>query len=171
MLSAIALVQACPRIRFTVQDLPENIETGTKAAATSLPIDIASRLTFQTHNFSLPQLLRAAEAYLLRMILHDWPDDQAVKPLRNIVTARDKTTSRLFVMGTVLPRPGSVPVSVGCIARTRDLTMNQSFSSKESDFCAWKVLITAADPRLQLIGVNQPLGSAMPIPEIQLSRR
>ncbi|KAG2417765.1 hypothetical protein HFD88_008984 [Aspergillus terreus] len=169
--AAIALAQAYPHIRFTIQDLPENVETGEKAAAASLPADIASRLTFQAHDFTLPQPVRAADAYLLRMILHDWPDEQAVKILRNIVTAMEETKSRLFIMDTVLPKPGSVPVSVERIARARDLTMIQSFNSKERELDEWKELITAADPRLQLIAVTQPLGSAMSILEIQLSAK
>jgi 6-hydroxytryprostatin B O-methyltransferase len=147
------------------------VETGEKAAAASLPADIASRLTFQAHDFTLPQPVRAADAYLLRMILHDWPDEQAVKILRNIVTAMDETKSRLFIMDTVLPKPGSVPISVERIARARDLTMIQSFNSKERELDEWKDLITTADPRLQLIGVTQPFGSAMSILEIQLSAK
>lgn len=77
--------------------------------------------------------MRDADVYLLRMILHDWPDDKAAKILRKIVAAMDKTKSRLLIIDIVLPVPASVPVQVERIVRARDLTMMQAFNSKERD--------------------------------------
>ncbi|KAI4153049.1 MAG: hypothetical protein LQ340_002536 [Diploschistes diacapsis] len=150
-----------------VQDLPANADSGRKAAE-SFSADIASRITFQGHDFTQPEPVRDADVYLLRMILHDWPDDEAATILRNIVVAMDKTKSRLLIMDTVLPTPGSVPVSVERLARVRDLTMMQAFNSKERDLADWKHLIAAADPSLQLVNVMQPFGSAMSILEVTL---
>lgn len=151
-----------------VQDLSANMDSGRKAAIESLPADIASRLTFQSHDFTKPQPIQAANVYLLRMILHDWPDDEAAAILRNIVAAMDKAKSRLLIMDTVLPKPGSVPVSVERIVRVRDLTMMQAFNSKERDLDGWMDLLVAADPNLQLVGVKQPYGSAMSVLEVAL---
>ena len=128
--------------------------------------DIASRLTFEAHDFTNPQPVRGAEAYLLRMILHDWPDDEAAQILRNIITAMDETKSRILVMDTVLPMPGSLPVSIERIVRVRDLTMLQAFNSKERHLDDWKDLLALADPRLKLIHVVQPFGSAMSVLEV-----
>ncbi|GAM33863.1 hypothetical protein TCE0_013f01071 [Talaromyces pinophilus] len=166
--SAIALANAYPHLTFTVQDLPENAEHGRKAAE-SLPADIASRITFQAHDITIPQPVHGANVYLLRMILHDWPDHEAVLILKHIVKAMDKTKSRLLIMDTVLPKPGSVPVSVERIVRARDLTMMQAFNSKERDLDEWKELFGAAavgDIRLQLVNVVQPFGSAMSVLEL-----
>ncbi len=151
-----------------VEDLPANADSGRKAAAESLPADVASRLTFQGHDFTQPQPVQGADVYLMRMILHDWPDGEAAKILRNIVTAMDKAKSRLLIMDTVLPKPGSVPVSVERIVRVRDLTMMQAFNSKERDLDDWKDLLAAADPKLQLVSVNQAYGSAMSVLEVVL---
>lgn len=96
------------------------------------------------------------------------PDDEAAQILRNIVAAMDKEKSRLLIMDTVLPKPGSVPVSVERIVRVRDMTMIQAFNSKERDLDGWKDLLVATDPKLQLVGVNQPYGSAMSILEVAL---
>ena len=153
-----------------VQDLSANVDSGRKAAAELLPADVASRLTFQAHDFTQPQPVRGADAYLLRMILHDWPDDEAAKILRNIVAAMDdKANSRLLIMDTVLPVPGSVPVSVERIVRVRDLTMIQAFNSKERDLDDWKDLLAAADPKLQLVNVVQPFDSAMSVLEVAVA--
>ena len=102
------------------------------------------------------------------MILHDWPDADAAKILRNIVAAMDKVKSRLLVMDTILPKPGSVPVSVERIVRARDLTMLQAFNSKERELDDWKELFSAADSTLHLVDVVQPVGSAMSILELAL---
>ena len=166
--AAIALLKAFPHLTFVVQDLPANTENGQRTAAESLPADITSRLTFQAHDFTQPQPVRGADVYLLRMILHDWPDGEAAKIIRNVVAAMDKTRSRLLIMDTVLPMPGSVPVSVERIVRARDLTMLQAFNSKERDLDDWKELLAAADPNLQLVRVVQPFGSAMSILEVGL---
>ena len=166
--AAIALAKAFPHLTFVVQDMPANADSGRKAAAESLPTDVASRLTFQAHDFTQPQPVRSADVYLLRMILHDWPDREAAKILRSIVAAMDKTKSRLLIMDTVLPMPGSLPVSVERIFRVRDLTMLQAFNSKERCLDDWRDLLAVADPKLQLVRVVQPFGSAMSVLEVAL---
>ncbi|RAO67445.1 uncharacterized protein BHQ10_003457 [Talaromyces amestolkiae] len=169
--SAIALANAYPYLTFTVQDLPENAENG-RQAAESLPADIASRINFQAHDITIPQPLQGANIYLLRMILHDWPDHEAVQILKHIVRAMDSAKSRLLIMDTALPKSGSVPVSVERIVRARDLTMMQAFNSKERDLEEWKELFAAAavgDVRLQLVNVVQPFGSAMSVLELALA--
>ncbi|KAJ5698619.1 hypothetical protein N7462_000624 [Penicillium macrosclerotiorum] len=166
--SAIALAKAYPHLTFTVQDLPANTENGVKAAE-ALPADITTRITFQAHDFTHPQPVQGANAYLLRMILHDWSDAEATTILKHIVTAMDRTRSRLLIMDTVLPKPGSVPVSEERIMRARDLTMMQAFNSKERDLEDWKELFAAADRRLQLVKVSQPFGSAMSVLELVLA--
>lgn len=151
-----------------MQDLPANADSGRKAAAESLPADISTRLTFQPHDFTHPQPIHHAEIYLLRMILHDWPDHEASAILRSIVAAMDAKKSKLLIMDTVLPKPGSVPVSVERVVRVRDLTMLQAFNSKERDEDDWTSLLALTDPRLKLVNVVQPFGSAMSILEIVL---
>ena len=134
----------------------------------SLPAELSSRITFQSHDFFQPQPVQGANVYLLRMILHDWPDDQAVEILRHIAAAMDSSDSRLLIMDSVLPTPGSVPVSVERIVRARDLTMMQAFNSKERDLEDWKSLLYAADSKLKLLNVVQPFGSDMSTLEVAL---
>ncbi|KFY76985.1 hypothetical protein V499_03505 [Pseudogymnoascus sp. VKM F-103] len=167
--AAIELAKAFPNLNFVVEDLPANVDIGQKAAE-SLPADVASRLTFQAHDFMQPQPVRGADVYLLRMILHDWPDNEAATIIRSIVAAMaDRPNSRLLIMDTVLPAPGSVPVSVERIVRVRDLTMMQAFNSKERDLEDWENLLAATDPNLQLVNVVQPFGSAMSVLEVACS--
>ncbi|KAI0403138.1 S-adenosyl-L-methionine-dependent methyltransferase [Xylaria palmicola] len=166
--SAVALAKTFPHLSFVVQDLPPNPENGRKVASESLPPDIASRLTFLAHDFTDPQPIKGADAYLLRMILHDWPDAEAIKILRHLVAAMDGAKSRLLIMDVVLPRAGSVPVSVERLARVKDLTMIQAFNSKERDLDDWRGLLHAAEPRLRIAGRMQPPGSSMDVLEVVL---
>lgn len=171
--AAIALARSFPSLRFIVQDLPDNAEAGRRAAEASLPADILSRVTFQGHDFTQPQPVAGADVYLLRMILHDWPDHVAVTILRNLVPVLEGRGSRtpaakILIMDTVLPAPGQVPSSVERIVRVRDLTMMQVFNSHERDLEQWEALLAAADERLRLRRVVEPFGSAMSLLEVEL---
>lgn len=59
-------------------------------------------------------------------------------------------------------------MSVERVVRVRDLTMLQAFNSKERDEDDWTSLLALTDPRLKLVNVVQPFGSAMSILEIVL---
>ncbi|KAK4234079.1 6-hydroxytryprostatin B O-methyltransferase [Achaetomium macrosporum] len=167
--TAIALAKAYPTLRFIIQDLPDNAAAGRRAAETTLPADISSRLTFQGHDFTRPQPVAGADVYLLRMILHDWPDHLAIDIVRNLVPAlAGKRGAKLLIMDTVLPAPGQVPASVERIVRVRDLTMLQVFNSHERDLGQWMELLAEADGRLRLRRVVEPFGSAMALLEVEL---
>lgn len=120
----MALADRFPQIRFVVQDLPKNAEAGRELAEESNKPP-AKRVTFQSHDFTNSQPLRSADVYLLRMILHDWPDEEAVGIVRNLSDAMDKSqsSSGLLIMDTALPTPESVPVSIERLVRVRDLTI------------------------------------------------
>lgn len=71
---------------------------------------------------------------MLRMILHGWPAEIAINILKNQLPAlrANYPRSRLLVMDTVLPTPGSDSTSIvdEALLRVRDLTMMQTFNSK-----------------------------------------
>ncbi|KAI1452578.1 sterigmatocystin 8-O-methyltransferase [Annulohypoxylon moriforme] len=171
----IALAQSFPDLTFIVQDLPENADAGRQAAEATLPHHILSRITFQGHDFTQPQPVYGGSVYLLRMILHDWPDHISITILKNLVpvlsadgTAKPKP--KLLIMDTVLPTPGQVPSSVERIVRVRDLTMMQVFNSHERDLDQWRALLAAADEGLRIRQVITPFGSAMSLLEVELDR-
>jgi 6-hydroxytryprostatin B O-methyltransferase len=169
----IALAKVYPDLKFVVQDLPENASAGQKNALATLSSDILSRLTFQGHDFTKPQPVKDGNIYLLRMILHDWPDHVSITILRQLVPALTEqrangTRPKLLVMDTVLPAPGQVPVSVERNVRVRDMTMMQVFNSHERDLEQWTALLAAADARLKIRQVIEPFGSAMSLLEVEV---
>ncbi|KAF3403574.1 O-methyltransferase bik3 [Penicillium rolfsii] len=162
--AGIALASAFPKLQITVQDLPENAAEG---AATLKP-DLASRVTFQGHDFFQPQPVIGADIYLLRMILHDWAIPEAVRILQQLVPAM-RRGSRIVIMDSVLPRPGSIASTKERLLRVRDLTMLQVFNSCERDLDDWTQLLSLADKRLRLTDVAQPRGSVMSLLTVTLN--
>lgn len=105
------------------------------------------------------------------MILHDWPKDEAVKILRNIVPALRKSgrDARLLIQDTVLPVPGTIGLTQEALLRVRDLTMIQSFNSKERELAEFEELLDLAssyDARLVLKATHTPPGSLMSVLEV-----
>lgn len=130
-----------------------------------LPADIASRISFQEHDFFKSQLVHHAEVYLLRMILHDWADADAVVILRQLVSAMS-SGSRLIIMDSVLPRSGSIPSAQERMLRVRDMTMLEAFNSFERDEEDWRRLLVTADRGLTLRDIKEPKGSTLSLLEV-----
>ncbi|THC89106.1 hypothetical protein EYZ11_011453 [Aspergillus tanneri] len=160
--ASIALAKSFPDLNFIVQDLPGNTKSG--AASLNEP-SLAGRILFQEHNFFDIQPFNGADVYLLRMIIHDWQLEDAVKILQQLLPAFKKG-SRIVIMDIVLPTPGTIPTVQEGLLRARDLTMLQSFNSTERDTTEWTALVKKADPSLQIINIVQPVGSIMAVLEI-----
>ncbi|KAL9576162.1 MAG: hypothetical protein Q9212_007331, partial [Teloschistes hypoglaucus] len=80
------------RVNFLVQDLPHVIEVAQKAQVAANEKgedgDLKGMIVFETHDFLTPQTLEEKpDAFLLRWILHDWPEDYCIRILRNLVPA------------------------------------------------------------------------------------
>lgn len=102
----MAIAAAHPSLSFLVQDLPANVEIG----RTTLPKDLHDRISYEPHDFFQKQP-DSADVYLLRFILHDWPDKGAAKILQGIIPAMAKG-SRIVVVDGIMPPPGVVPPSM-----------------------------------------------------------
>lgn len=160
--ASYALADQFPQLLFTVQDLPETIAAAEKTRNT----DASSAVQLQSHNFFEPETLVGADVYLLRMIIHDWPYADALKILRNLKPAL-KRDSRIVIMDTVLPLPGTTSLLHERQLRVRDLTMQQVFNAKERELEDWVQLV--ADAGLKIVDVVQPTGSAMGLLHVALN--
>jgi hypothetical protein len=78
-----------------------------------------------------------ADAYLLSLVLHDWPDDQARRILANIAAAGG-SGARLLLLEFVVP-PGDGPH----MAKISDLNMLAMMGGKERTETEWRELLTA----------------------------
>ncbi|KAF4210815.1 hypothetical protein CNMCM5878_003787 [Aspergillus fumigatiaffinis] len=151
---ATVIAKAFPNITITVQDRPEVIARA-RSRTTQHP-----RVSFAEHDFFAPQRL-TADAYFLRLILHDWNDADAARIIRQIIPAM-RNGSRLLIMDAVLPEPrgeGSGSVLRERQLRRSDIGMFTLFSAKERSLVQMRGLVEGCDGRLRFLGVRTPPGS------------
>lgn len=104
------------------------------------------------------------------MILHDWPVSDALQILRNhLKVLKANPHARLVIMNTLLPLPGCISVVEEALLWARNLTMIQTFSSKERELGEFTELFAqAADEEglLVLKKIAKRPGSAMSFMEV-----
>lgn len=109
--ASIALAKAFPDLTFTVQDFEKVVETGERLffEETSDPEQpsLRERVTFMAHDAFEDQPVRGAGVYLLRSVLHDWPDEDCVRILHKLVPALKKGAI-VLINDFVMPQPGEL---------------------------------------------------------------
>jgi 6-hydroxytryprostatin B O-methyltransferase len=133
----------------------------------TIPSDLKSRISFQSHDFFTAQPVPGADIYFLKHILHDWSDPWAAKILSAVVPAMT-SKSRILLMEGILPEPGQAPKSVERMMSVMDLQMMVALNAKERGLSDWKALIGMVDKRLVIKSVRAPVGVAFAIIEIGL---
>ncbi len=101
--ASLAIAEAHPELRFVVQDREETIKAAKKDG---IPSHLVTRINFMTHDFFTEQPV-TADVYLLRYILHNWPDAYAIKILRQLIPAL-KPGARVIVNDHLLPEPNTL---------------------------------------------------------------
>jgi hypothetical protein len=147
-----AILPAHPHMRGVLFDLPHVIADAPKALADR---GIEDRVDCVAGDLfaSVPA---GGDGYLLSLVLHDWPDPQA---LRNIAAAGG-SGARLLIIELVVPA-GDTPH----LAKMIDLTMLAMAGGKERTEPEWRELLTAVG--FTGIAVRQtgtPTQSATPQP-------
>ncbi|KAL3484502.1 hypothetical protein BJX62DRAFT_243885 [Aspergillus germanicus] len=140
-------------VSIALAHLPEVIENAPfHLASLSDSTALASRITYLTHSFLTPQPTQGAAVYFLRMILHDWPTDDAINILSHLVPALGKN-SRIIVMDSLLPDLGSVPLTKERLLRVQDLTMLQNFNDGERVLEDWRQMFARVEGACLLIAL------------------
>jgi 6-hydroxytryprostatin B O-methyltransferase len=163
----IALAQSFPDLDFIVQDLAKVVEKGENELRKRDDVSdqVKSRIRFKPFNFFESQPESDADIYIMRQILHDWPDEEAKTILRNLRPAM-KPTAKLLIMETVLPQPGVLGLSQETIMRSRDMLMHEMLNAHERELDEWARLLEEVDADWQIKQVRQPFGSNVAIIEV-----
>ncbi|KAH3532407.1 hypothetical protein KXV64_001685 [Aspergillus fumigatus] len=148
---AAVIVNAFPHIQITVQDRPEIIEKARQRG------DRHPNIIFEEHDFFTPQP-RIADAYFLRLILHDWNDADCTRIVRQISSAL-RPGARLLIMDAVLPEPGEGSLQSERRLRRSDIGMYTLFSAKERSLAQMRRLVEDCDSRLRFEKLYTPPGS------------
>jgi hypothetical protein len=151
----MVLAKKFPNLAITVQDLPQARTVFDK----NITDDLKPRVTFDAHDFFKPQTIQA-DIFLIKLILHDWPDNESVQILRNLVPAMRPGSRVLFIdyvgKQDTLTAEGSdsLPRSIQQFGTSTDLRMMALFSAKERPVDAWKDIFRKADERFDLVRVE-----------------
>lgn len=163
--ACVAIAEKARGLHFVVQDRPEIVSQGEKQLEEVSDEQIRNRIKFQAHDFFTDQPVHGAAVYLMRFILHDHPDSEAVVILRKLVPAL-KNGSRIVMMDGVMPEANVLPKSEERTMRIMDLEMMTTFNAKERERADWEHLYSVADMRLKLKNVERPVGSAQSVMEV-----
>jgi O-methyltransferase len=133
----IAVLEKYPEIRGVVFDLPEVIE----AAPSNLPVKsdaVARRLTYAAGDMF--KKVPPADAYVLKLIMHDWDDASCAKILTN-VCARLERGGRVICIDNVMPPLGDVS---DVPQKLLDVNMMLLLPGKERTRVEWETLYRGA---------------------------
>ncbi|KAL0574006.1 hypothetical protein V5O48_007950 [Marasmius crinis-equi] len=109
--AALLLYERWPHLRYVVQDLEIQISAGAKFWEHNAPQGLQSgRVQLQVHDFFTPQPVQGAGVYLLRLVTHNWQDDQVKDILRHLRSAASPS-SRVIVMNNLATHTCEVPSS------------------------------------------------------------
>ena len=130
-----AILAAHPQMRGVLFDLPHVI-TGAPQTLASHGVDGRAECVGGDFLESVPA---GGDTYLVSLVLHDWPDQQAQRILANIAAAGG-SGARLLMIEFVVP-PGDTPHP----SKMSDLNMLAMLDGKERTETEWRELLTAAD--------------------------
>ncbi|KAJ7142268.1 O-methyltransferase [Mycena epipterygia] len=92
-----------PKLHIITQDLGPTIELSRAHWREQFPSHIDNNLVeFQVHDFFTPQPVKNAAVFLLRYIIHDWEDAQAISILQRLREAATPTT-KLVLLEKIIP--------------------------------------------------------------------
>lgn len=99
------------------------------------------KLPFETqaHDFFTPQPIKAARAYSLHSILHDWGDEEGIKILQNLKPALKPGYSRVLLNEIVLSEEKPT-----IAATSMDMMMLAHFAVRERTEADWKAILDKA---------------------------
>ena len=168
---SIAIAKVNPDMTFIVQDLPNIAAQSSDPATTIVPPELRDRITFQGHDMLEEQPV-LADAYFMRMVLHDWPDDFCVKALANIAKAMARRQgSRLYIVDSVLPAPSELLTVLERPMRVADLQMTIIHNGMERQLDEWDALFRRGHQALAIQRVVRMPQSPHAIIELQLDEK
>ncbi|KAM0818385.1 putative O-methyltransferase domain-containing protein [Seiridium cardinale] len=148
---AIVLAKRFPEMEVVVEDLGEARPSFDR----NIPPELTDRVRFVDHSFFDPQPI-SADIYLLKMILHDWPDAECIKILRNLVPVLKPGAKVLLIeyIGGAgdeeSDQSADSPRSLKQYGTATDVRLMAIFNGKERPINAWKSIFTAADERFKI---------------------
>jgi hypothetical protein len=140
----VALLEKYPTLHGVLLDLPDLIPLAQKNFPVSNP-SVVSRLEYI--GADMFESLPPADAYILKHIVHDWPDERCLRLLRNCYQSMQRD-GRLICVDSVLPPMGDTAATS---VKLLDILMMLFIRGKERTRHQWEELYRAAGFRVSNI--------------------
>ncbi|KAI0468872.1 S-adenosyl-L-methionine-dependent methyltransferase [Xylaria cf. heliscus] len=135
-----------------VEDLPEVLSNRMEKA---IATDLTDRIEYQPYNFFTKQVIKGADVYIFRTVLHDWPDSYAIQILQNQVSAL-KPGAEILINDICLEDSRSKSRTHLYAQCAHDLMVKMGLNSKERTRDEWAALLSSADARFKIESVTTP---------------
>ncbi|KAG8630945.1 hypothetical protein KVT40_000085 [Elsinoe batatas] len=147
----VALAHTFPNLgRVVVQDLALPVAEG----RANLPLELRGRVEFQEQDFLEPNQMRDVDVVVLRFILHDWPDEQAVRILEQVRPVLDEGGGE---EGHWVKRR---------LGRNMDVLIMVMFGARERGKGEWEVLVGRAGFRVVEIKEMEGCAASLVVLEV-----
>ncbi|KAL4797715.1 S-adenosyl-L-methionine-dependent methyltransferase [Aspergillus venezuelensis] len=128
------------RTRFPPSDLPGRASLQDQVAIidkakTETQYDPSLGIEMQGHDFFTPQPIKGAKVYYLRLVIHDWPDKEALEILSHIRDAMSEDS--ILLLNETLVAEEGVPLYDAWM----DMTMLALMSALNRTESQWKTLL------------------------------
>jgi orsellinic acid C2-O-methyltransferase len=156
-----AILRAQPQVRGVLFDRPHAVGNGIRFMEAA---GLAERCEFVTGDFfeSIP---RAADAYVLKSVIHDWNDEHAAQILRNCAVAMQHD-AKLLLVERIFPSRMNASAAHRAMARA-DLNMLVGLGGRERTQDEYRDLLTASG---FVVNAIHPAGLTFSIIEATPSR-
>jgi C-methyltransferase len=143
-----AILAAVPASRGVLYDLPTVVSDAPKLLCKH---DVADRVRIESGSFfdTIPE---GGDAYLLKNIMHDWPDEKAVQILRNVRAAAGPRAAVLLVELVIPNHDRDFP------GKWADLEMLLNLAARERTAAEYRNLLNQAGFRMtRIVQTASPL--------------
>lgn len=159
---SVALAKKWRNTKFVVQDLPKTVES----APSPICDDecVAARIQLQAHDFFKEQVVKDADVYFFRWIIHNYSTPYAVQLIRNLVPAL-KPGARVVINDHCLRDYGVETPWDERLIRGMDMIMLTLLNAQEREEAEFRNLFSTADPGFKFKGVTRSPGCRMSVVE------
>lgn len=161
--ACVHLARKYRNMKFVVQDLPATVASAPDPACAD-DAQVSQRVRFQAHDFFKEQVVKGADVYFFRWILHNYSRPYAVQLLRNLIPAL-KPGARIVINDHCLREPGVENPWDERLMRSMDLVMMTLLNAQEREERDFVQLFEQAGDGFVFKGVTRPKGCRMSIIE------
>jgi hypothetical protein len=143
-----AIISATPGLQGVLYDLPDVVSDAPKILCNN---GLADRIRIETGSF-FDGVPAGGDAYVLKNIMHDWPDEQAVQILRNVHAAAGRQATVLLVELVIPDHDRDFP------GKWADLEMLLNLAARERTAAEYRNLLGQAGFEMtRLVPTASPL--------------